>query len=291
MAAGHKDVDQLSGTETTGHEWDGIKELNTPLPKWWVYVFYATIVWSIGYWIVYPAWPTLTGFTPGIIGYSSRAEVATELAELRAARQARAAGLEQASLDQIRNDPALRQFAMAQGRAAFGDNCAPCHGAGGQGSVGYPNLNDDQWIWGGTLADIHATVANGIRNSTHPDARTSQMPAFGRDNILNRQQIADVTSYVLSLSRGDTAGGDVNRGRTIYVENCAVCHGDDGRGNRELGAPNLTSGIWLFGGSRAAITESIANSRSGVMPGWAGRLDPVTIKSLAVYVHALGGGQ
>jgi cytochrome c oxidase cbb3-type subunit 3 len=291
MAAAHKDVDQLSGTETTGHEWDGIKELNTPLPKWWVYVFYATIVWSIGYWIVYPAWPTLTGFTPGIAGYSSRAEVETELADLRAARQVRAAGLEQASLDQIRNDPTLRQFAMAQGRAAFGDNCAPCHGTGGQGSVGYPNLNDDHWIWGGRLSDIQATIANGIRNTTHPEARMSQMPAFGRDGILNRQQIADVTSYLLSLSRGDTAGGDVARGRTVYVENCAACHGDDGRGNAELGAPNMVSGIWLFGGSRAAIIESITNGRAGVMPGSAGRLDPVTIKSLTVYVHALGGGQ
>jgi cytochrome c oxidase cbb3-type subunit 3 len=289
--AARKEVDGVSGVETTGHEWDGIKELNTPLPRWWVWTFYATILWAVGYWLVYPAWPTLTGYTAGLAGYSSRAEVQVELDALQAQRRARAAGLADASLDQIRADPAMRQLAMAQGRAAFGDNCAPCHGSGGQGAVGYPNLNDDHWIWGGALADIQQTILNGIRFAANPDTRQSMMPAFGRDGVLNRTQIEDVTSYVFSLSNGDTRGGDVARGRQVYADNCAACHGDSGRGNQELGAPDLASGIWLYGGTRAAIVQTITNSRAGVMPAFAGRLDPVTVKSLALYVHSLGGGR
>lgn len=288
---GSKPIDHVTGTETTGHEWDGIRELNTPLPRWWLWVFYATIVWSIGYWVVYPAWPLITTHTAGLFGYSTRAAVHAEVDQLRASRQARAAGLADASLDQIRNDAALRTFAIAQGRAAFGDNCAPCHGSGAAGSPGYPNLNDDDWIWGGQLADIQQTIAHGIRFAQNPESRTSQMPAFGKDGILNRQQIADTAAFVLTLSGRPAEGGDAAKGATLYAENCAACHGDQGRGNRELGAPNLADNIWLFGGTRQAIVESIMNSRGGVMPAWAGRLDPVTIKALTIYVHSLGGGQ
>jgi cytochrome c oxidase cbb3-type subunit 3 len=291
MAAHGKHVDPVTGMETTGHEWDGIRELNTPLPRWWLWVFYATIVWSVLYWIAFPAWPLISSYTAGVLGYSTRDSVRQELAQLHASRQARAAGLAEASLDQIRSDPALRAFAVAQGRAAFGDNCAPCHGSGGAGSPGYPNLNDDDWIWGGQLADIQQTIRHGIRYTQDSDTRISQMPAFGRDGILDRQQIADTAAFVLTLAGRPAEGGNAEKGRALFAENCAACHGDAGKGNRELGAPNLTDGISLFGNTRAAIVDTITNSRGGVMPAWAGRLDPVTIKSLTVYVHGLGGGQ
>jgi cytochrome c oxidase cbb3-type subunit 3 len=291
LSQAQRPVDQVTGTETTGHEWDGIEELNTPLPRWWLWVFYATIVWSVGYWVVYPAWPLISDYTRGVAGYSTRDEVAEELGRLRAARTARASGLETASLDEIRNDPQLRQFAMAAGRAAFGDNCAGCHGQGAAGAPGYPNLNDDSWLWGGRLEDIHQTIANGIRHTADPNTRLGQMPAFGRDRILDRRQIADVTAFVLTLSGRPAAGGDAERGRAVYAESCASCHGAAGEGNREMGAPNLAAGIWLYGGSQAQLVETITNGRQGVMPAWAGRLDAATIKALTVYVHALGGGQ
>lgn len=290
-ASQNRDVDQLSGTETTGHEWDGIKELNTPLPSWWVWVFYATVIWSVVYWVLMPSWPLISGYTEGIRGHSQRALVAEQVAELNALRAERGAGLVEASLEEIRDTPELLTFAMANGQAAFGDNCAPCHGTGATGFIGYPNLNDDAWLWGGTLEDIHITLLHGIR-ANNDETRFGEMLAFGRDGILDRTQIRDVTGYVLSLS-GLEAPADANleEGAVIYADNCAACHGDSGEGIQELGAPNLTDAIWLYGSSVEAVTESIANGRAGVMPGWVDRLDPVTIKSLAVYVHSLGGGQ
>ena len=289
--ADHIEVDTISGTTTTGHQWDGIKELNTPLPRWWLWTFYATIVWSVGYWVVYPAWPTVSGYTAGLLGYSTRAELARELAALQQARGEKGAVLASASLSDIERDPALLAFARAQGRAAFGDNCAPCHGSGATGSKGYPNLNDDDWLWGGTLADIHQTIEFGIR-SGHAKERTNQMPAFGRDNMLKRDEIVTVANYVRSLSGLPIRPGiDLAAGKKLFADNCAACHGDDAKGKQDMGAPSLADRIWLYGSDEASIIESISNSRNGVMPAWAGRLDPVTIKALAVYVHTLGGGQ
>ena len=288
--AEHKDIDKVSGISTTGHEWDGIKELNNPLPRWWLWLWYASIVWSIGYFFVYPAWPTVTGYTKGFLGYSQRQAALDDHAAGIALRAEAGKGLGDASLQEIRNDPALLEFAMANGRAAFGDNCAPCHGSGATGSPGYPNLQDDDWLWGGTLDDIHTTLTVGIR-STHDETRLNDMPAFGRDELLDKDQIRQVANYVLSLSGTPTAEGvDLSAGATVFAENCAACHGDDGKGIKEMGAPNLADAIWLFGGSEADVVEMVTNSRRGVMPTWEGRLDPVTIKSLAVYVHALGGG-
>ncbi|RME97841.1 MAG: cytochrome-c oxidase, cbb3-type subunit III [Alphaproteobacteria bacterium] len=284
------EIDDVTGVETTGHEWDGLKELNKPLPRWWLWVLYATIIWSVGYWIVMPAWPLLSDYTKGLFGYSQRAVVAKSLENARAAQAHYLERIGAATLAEIKADPELLEFSLAGGAAAFGDNCAPCHGRGAQGGPGYPNLNDDDWLWGGTLEDIHTTLRVGIR-STHPDTRDSQMPAFGRDQILDTRQIADVADYVLSLSgqKGDAAAA--KRGAAIFAEQCAACHGEDGKGNRELGAPNLTDRIWLYGGSRDAIIESVTNSRRGVMPTWEGRLSAETIKQLAVYVHSLGGGE
>ncbi|WP_421698570.1 cytochrome-c oxidase, cbb3-type subunit III [Ancylobacter sp.] len=294
MAEHHKnEVDAVTGVSTTGHEWDGIRELNNPLPRWWLWTFYATIVWAFLYWIAYPAWPLVSGYTSGVLGWKSREAVQVQLADLRAQRGAFAEKLEAASLEQIEASPELLAFARAQGRAAFGDNCAPCHGSGAAGSKGYPNLNDDDWMWGGSLAQIQQTILHGIR-STDADAHVGDMPAFGRDGLLQRPEIVAVADYVRSLSNLPVPQGvtpDLAKGKEVFAANCAACHGADGKGNIELGAPNLTDGIWLYGSDRDSIIATLTNGRAGIMPAWAGRLDPTTIKALTVYVHALGGGQ
>jgi cytochrome c oxidase cbb3-type subunit 3 len=286
------EVDRISGVSTTGHAWDGIKELNTPLPRWWLWTFYLTIIWSIAYWVVYPAWPTLTGYTQGLFGYSSRASVGVELAALAERRGAQAKTLETASLEEIRTNPELSRIALARGKAAFGDNCAGCHGLGAAGGKGYPNLNDDDWIWGGKLEDIQKTILNGIRWTADDNTRQSVMSAFGRDGILKREEVRAVANYVRTLS-GLPAEKDAElaKGKEIFTQNCAACHGDAGKGNQEVGAPNLTDPIWLYGSDLESIVETVHNGRGGVMPAWTGRLDPVTIKALTVYVHGLGGGQ
>jgi len=286
----NRDIDHVTGVETTGHTWDGIKELNKPLPKWWLMTFYATIVWAFGYWIVYPAWPTLTGYTKGMWGYSQRATVSQDVQNARAAQATFRAALEKTPLAEIKNDPDLLRFAMVGGASAFATNCAPCHGRGAQGFAGYPNLNDDDWIWGGSLADIQKTILYGIR-STHKDTRRSDMPKFGTDGILTAEQINDAAEFVLSLSKRATDPAAAARGAKTFADQCATCHGAEGKGNLELGAPNLAADIWLYGGRKTDIVQSIVTGRGGAMPAWADRLDPVTLKSLAIYVHSLGGGK
>jgi cytochrome c oxidase cbb3-type subunit III len=286
-----EDIDSVSGTSTTGPQWDGIKELNTPLPRWWVYTFYLTIIWAIGYWVVYPAWPLLTSNTRGVLNYSSRADVAVELANLEKIRGEKMTALATASLADIEKDPALLALARARGKTVFGDNCAPCHGSGAAGAKGYPNLNDDEWLWGGSLDQIMQTIQFGVR-SGHPKTHEGQMLAFGKDGVLKPDQIVNVANYVRSLSGLPTqAGYDAAAGKKVFAENCAACHGDNAKGNQELGAPDLTDKIWLYGSDEATLIETITNGRSGVMPAWEGRLDPVTLKAMAVYVHSLGGGK
>jgi cytochrome c oxidase cbb3-type subunit III len=286
-----EDIDSVSGTSTTGHQWDGIKELNTPLPRWWVYTFYLTIIWAIGYWVVYPAWPLLTSNTRGVLNYSSRADVAVELANLEKIRGEKMTALATASLADIEKDPALLALARARGKTVFGDNCAPCHGSGAAGAKGYPNLNDDEWLWGGSLDQIMQTIQFGVR-SGHPKTHEGQMLAFGKDGVLKPDQIVNVANYVRSLSGLPTqAGYDAAASKKVFAENCAACHGDNAKGNQELGAPDLTDKIWLYGSDEATLIETITNGRSGVMPAWEGRLDPVTLKAMAVYVHSLGGGK
>jgi cytochrome c oxidase cbb3-type subunit III len=279
------------GSSTTGHAWDEIEELNTPLPRWWVWLFCATIAWSFGYWVVYPAWPTISGYTRGLFGYSSRAQVAVELAELQKIRGEKGAALAQTPLTEIEQQPSLLAFAQAQGRAAFANNCAPCHGAGAAGAKGYPNLNDDDWLWGGSLMEIRDTIAYGVR-SGDPKDHESAMPAFGKTAMLLPDDIRVVANYVRSLSGLSVRpGADLAKGKRIFADNCAGCHGDDGKGNKDLGAPNLADQIWLYGSDEAAIIDTITNGRAGVMPAWSGRLDNATINAVAVYVHTLGGGQ
>lgn len=281
---------KVAEADTTGHEWDGITELNKPLPKWWLYVFYATIVWAVGYWLLMPAWPLVSSYTKGWLGYSQRETVAEELEQAKASKSAFRQQIAGSDLAAINADPELLNFALAGGEAAFGDNCAPCHGRGAQGAFGYPNLRDDSWLWGGSLDAIHQTIEHGIR-ADDPKTRTSQMPAFGRMGLLNATQVNDIAEFVLSLSGRTDDQAAAERGAKIFADNCAPCHGADGKGNQALGAPDLTDELWLYGGDKTTIAETIINSRNGVMPAWAGRLDPETIKELAIYVHSLGGGQ
>jgi len=276
---------------TTGHEWDGLEELNRPLPRWWLWLFYATIVWAIGYWIVYPAWPLLSSYTNGAFNWHSRAAVATDLAALQQQRSQMMTRLAAASLPEIESTPALLDFSRALGGRAFADNCAPCHGAGGGGAKGYPNLVDNDWLWGGTLDDISQTITHGIRAGDEK-GRQGSMPAFGRDGMLKREDILLVADYVRSLSGlPTTPGADLARGAKIFADNCAVCHGAEGKGNRSVGAPALTDQIWLYGSDTKTIVDGIWNGHGGVMPAWGGKLDPVTIKALTVYVHTFGGGE
>lgn len=285
-----REKDAVSGVETTGHEWDGIRELDNPMPAWWKWVFYACIVWAVGYWIVMPSWPWPGGALPGVLGYSQRQVVSDSLAGARAGQAVWRDRIAAASLEDIGRDPQLRAFAIAGGRSAFAVNCSQCHGLGAAGSKGYANLNDDEWLWGGTPEAIHRTITAGIR-SGHPDARTGEMLAFGDQGVLRREEIADVVEYVLSLGGASTAAEAASRGKTVFMTNCIACHGEDARGKAELGAPDLSNRIWLYGGDRQTITDSVTHGRAGAMPAWGGRIDPVIIKELAIYVHALGGGE
>ena len=291
MTVHSEDIDSVSGTATTGHQWDDIKELNTPLPRWWVITFYLCIIWAVGYWFVYPAWPLLTGNTTGFLGYSSRADVAVELDNLNKIRGEKMVALGAAPLADIEKDPSLLALARASGKTVFGDNCAACHGSGAAGAKGFPNLNDDDWLWGGSLDQIMQTIQYGARNG-NAKAHEGQMLAFGKEGVLKPDQIVTVANYVRSLSGLPTRPGfDAAAGAKIFAENCVACHGDNAKGNPEVGSPNLTDKIWLYGSDEATIIETVTNGRAGVMPAWEGRLDPVTIKAMAVYVHSLGGGK
>lgn len=300
----NKNKDKLSGVETTGHEWDGIKELNNPLPRWWLWVFYVCIIWSIGYWVIYPAWPTLTGEherggTKGAIEWTQYKKLSDEQQEIIAKRNEYLHSFHKASFEEVINNPELYTFALAGGKAAFKDNCATCHGTGGEGAKGFPNLNDDDWIWGGKMEDIYQTIKYGIR--MHDDARQSVMPVF--KDMLSQEDILAVAEYVKGLRTNATASpkegvsgealASLPLGARVYQENCAACHGINGKGDKEFGAPNLADAIWLKSenGSTSAIMNQVKNPKHGMMPAWVERLDDDTIRQLTIYVHSLGGGE
>jgi cytochrome c oxidase cbb3-type subunit III len=290
MSDHERELDEASGVETTGHEWDGIKELDNPLPRWWLWVFYASIAVAAVYWVLMPAWPGISGYSKGVLGQSDRANVARELASLEGRRGAEGAKLKTVSLEQIEVDPELQAYALQVGQSVFGDNCATCHGAGGAGAKGYPNLRDDVWLWGGKLADIHRTISVGVR-SGHAQAKgQTMMPAFGRDQMLEGGKINDLAEYVLALSGRQTDAAAVRRASQTFADQCAACHGPAGKGDLAKGAPDLTDAEWLYGSSRNAIRDQIWNGRNGVMPTWEGRFSPETLKAVAVYVHANAGG-
>jgi cytochrome c oxidase cbb3-type subunit 3 len=283
-----KERDAFTGTETTGHDWDGIKELDTPLPRWWLWTFYITIVWGVAYTIAYPAWPMISSTTQGVLGYSSRGDLHAAVAENAEAQKIYVDRIAAMEMDAIAADADLAQFARAGGAAIYRNYCSQCHGSGATGAKGYPNLQDDDWLWGGTAEDIRFTIAHGIRFEENEDTRLSDMPAFGRDKILTEDEIASVADHVLSLSGQAAANED---GRVLFEDNCAACHGENGEGDQSLGAPNLADAIWFYDNDRETVIYSITNSRAGVMPAWSHRLSDAQIKQVALYVHGLGGGQ
>ena len=284
-----KEIDDISGVETTGHEWDGIKELNNPLPRWWLWTFYGTVAWAIVYVILFPAIPLLNGATPGILGYSSRGELAKEVAAADEAKAEFVTKIEATSVTEILGDSDLTRFAVQGGKSAYKVYCSQCHGAGAEGASGYPNLNDDDWLWGGTVDEIYTTIAHGVRYEADDDTRASEMPAFG--DILETADIRATADFVASLSGIEHDAAHVETGKAVYEENCAACHGDGGEGIRELGAPKLNDALWLYGGTVDQIATQIANPKHGMMPAWQARLGDATVKQLAIYVHSLGGGE
>jgi len=288
---GEKHIDEFSGVETTGHEWDGIKELDNPMPRWWLITWYVTIAWAAAYMIAYPAWPLITTATTGLLGYSSRAEIRAELDAAELARADYVAAVASRSVEEILADDRLRTFAAAAGAAAFRVNCVQCHGSGAQGSPGYPNLNDDDWLWGGAPEDIRASIAHGVRFADDPDTRYSEMPAFA--GILEPKEIAQVSSFVATFAgtQGNAGSEDIAAGKEIFAQNCASCHGDDASGDREFGAPDLTDAIWFYGSTPAEIAAQVRAPKHGVMPAWGARLGDTAVKELTVYVHSLGGGE
>jgi cytochrome c oxidase cbb3-type subunit 3 len=289
MSTPRPDPRQTVGT--TGHEWDGIEEYNHPLPRWWLWILIACIVWGIIYTILYPAWPGINATTGGVNGWSSRQQVRATMNELAAARAVLDKEIAALPVAALPADPKLMRVAVEGGRSAFKIHCVQCHGSGAAGGGGYPNLNDDDWLWGGDMQSLYTTLRHGIRAPGYDETRLSEMPAFGRDGLLDRQQISDVAWYVVALSGGKAPAGAVQRGAPIFAEQCASCHGPAGKGDRNVGAPNLTDAIWLYGGDHGSIVTTVANARNAVMPGWSQRLDDVTIRKLAAYVHSLGGGE
>lgn len=281
--------DVVTGRDTTGHEWDGVKELNTPLPKWWLYVLYATVVWSAAYFVLYPSVPGITGYFHGILGYSQRNAVEADLRAVAAQRALTMDRIKALSFAEIRADPELLAAADTAGRIAFANNCQPCHAAGGGGQPGYPALAAGGWIWGGSLDAIQQTITYGIR-SGDANGREAQMPRFGADGVLKPEEIQQVADYVMTLY-GRPTGADVTSGKKLFADNCALCHGEAGQGDREKGAPRLASRVHLYGDDRATVVAQVTAPRMGVMPAWHTRLDEATIKSLTLYVHSLGGGE
>ncbi|MGH1464435.1 MAG: cytochrome-c oxidase, cbb3-type subunit III [Cognatishimia sp.] len=276
---------------TTGHIWDGIREYDNPMPRWWLWCFYLTIIWGIGYTIAYPAWPGIQSATSGLLGFSTRGEVAADIAAVNARNEAINTRLASADLTTIPGDAELNGYAISAGSAVFKTWCAQCHGSGAAGAKGYPNLLDNDWLWGGDISSIHETIRVGIRNEDNLDARYSEMPAFGKDELLEEVQIDQVTNYVMSLSGSPMDASLVADGAMVFEENCASCHGETGLGDRDQGAPNLADAIWLFGGDYDSIRETVYSSRFGVMPNWNERLTEAQINAVATYVHQLGGGE
>ncbi|MEQ6250009.1 cytochrome-c oxidase, cbb3-type subunit III [Sulfitobacter sp. HNIBRBA3233] len=282
-------IDKETGVETTGHNWDGIEELNNPLPRWWLWTLYATIIWGVGYTIAYPAWPMLSGASAGLLGFSTRAQVAEDIATHDARNEALVADLVSADLAALAPADDLHRYAVARGASVFRAQCSQCHGSGAAGAKGYPNLLDDAWLWGGDVESIAYTINHGIRNETDPDARWSEMPAFAE--ILEDGEIDAVVEYVVSLSSQEYDAQLAEAGSAVFADNCAACHGDSAEGNRDLGAPALSDAIWLYGGDRETLKTTVRYARFGVMPAWGQRLSDADVNAVSVYVHSLGGGE
>lgn len=283
-----KERDPLTGHLTTGHEWNGITELNTRVPRVIWFFIAVTHIWALGVWILLPSFPLVTTYTKGILGLDDQETVEEKVAAAEAARAPWADRIAGMPLEEIRADPALMEVVGATGPALYGDNCAACHGPEGGGGPGFPSLIDAAWLWGGTDTDVLETIRVGV-NAPHPETRVSQMPAFGRDGVLTRDEIRAVEAYVLSLSgkAGDADPAALDQGKTLFADNCAVCHGADGKGQIDVGAPNLADGFWIYGGDEASVFNSVVNGHQGFMPSWEGRLSLVDRKILALHVFGM----
>jgi len=276
--------DPHTGHLTTGHEWNGIIELNTPVPRVIYFFLIVTALFSVVYWVLMPAWPLGTTYTKGLLGIDQRNTVNEALKQAVADRATWSARIESESFEQVRKDPTLMRVVRDTGRALFGDNCAACHGRNATGGKGYPNLTANSWLWGGAPETIAETIRVGI-NSAHPETRTSQMMAFGRDGVLQRDEIENVVAFVRSLSNPAAAPADkAAAGKEVFAANCASCHGENGKGNVDLGAPDLTDALWIYGGDPETLYTTVWGGRQGHMPTWEARLSALDRKILALYL-------
>ncbi len=287
-AKGRREVVEVA---STGHEWDGIREYDNPLPRWWLWVFYATIVWALFYVIAYPAIPLITGNTKGVLEYTPRKEVAAEIQKFNDANAPIQAKLVETPLADIPKDAELASYSSNAGAAIFRTWCAQCHGSGAAGAPGYANLLDNDWLWGGSIDEIYTTVQHGIRSPADPDTRYSEMPRFGTDGLLEKGQISQVVEHVMALANLPHDAAQAAAGAPIYADNCAACHAADGTGDRAQGAPNLTDAVWLYGDDKATLTRIVSQGPFGVMPAWHDRLSEADIRAVSTYVHSLGGGE
>ena len=281
-----EDRDPHSGYLMTGHEWNGIKELNTPVPRLVYLSLLVTFLFAVAYWLLMPAFPIWSTFTKGLLGADDRAAVTASVKQAIADRGAWTDQIAGKSFAQIEADPRLIAAVRETGRTLFGDNCAVCHGRDARGGKGFPNLTTSSWLWGGSLEAIEQTIRVGI-NSTHPDTRVSQMPAFGRDGMLKRDEMENVVAYVMSLSRrqaGKEGAERIAAGKAVFAANCAACHGPEGLGNPEVGAPNLVDHYWVHGSDANALYADVWGGLQGQMPAWEGRLSPIERKVLVLYI-------
>jgi cytochrome c oxidase cbb3-type subunit 3 len=281
-----EDRDPLTGHMMTGHEWNGIKELNTPVPRIVFFFLISTALFAIGYWILMPAWPLGSTYTKGLLGIDQRTTVVETLKQAALDRAAWTSRVEKASFTEIQNDPGLMAVVRETGHSLFGDNCAACHGRNATGGPGFPNLTTASWLWGGMPETIAETIRVGI-NSANPDSRVSQMLAFGRDGMLPRSDIENVVAYVRSLSNpsaSEAPADKIETGKAVFAANCASCHGEDAKGKTDVGAPNLTDQFWIYGGDLQSVFTSVWSGRQGHMPTWEARLSPVDRKILALYL-------
>jgi cytochrome c oxidase cbb3-type subunit 3 len=277
--------DPQTGYLTTGHEWNGIKELNTPVPRIVFFFLIVTALFSVIYWVLMPAWPLWSTYTKGLLGTDQRTVVDESLKQAALSRSAWVDQINNKPFADIIKDPQLMNLVRERGHTLFGDDCAACHGRNATGGKGFPNLTTDSWLWGGTPETIAETIRVGI-NSDNSSSRVSQMPAFGRDGLLPHPDLENVVAYVRSLSAAtpDVPADKLAAGKGVFAANCASCHGDDGKGNTEVGAPNLTDQFWIYGGDPQSIYTSVWGGRQGHMPTWEARLSPVDRKILALYL-------
>lgn len=286
-----KEQDPVTGRETTGHDWNGIKELDTPVPRGILLFLIVTHVWAVAWWFFVPTWPLGTTYTQGLLGIEQKQIVEERVVAAQAARAPWVDRLETEDYDSLLADQDLMQVVRSTGHQLFGDNCAACHGRDGRGRANYPDLTDDDWLWGSGPEAIAETMRVGI-NTEHPETRFAQMSAFGRDGMLDRDQVRSVSAYVYSLSNPDYSTADnvdlLEDGREVYLMTCAGCHGDDATGMQEVGAPNLTDDYWIYGGEMDDIIASVHGGRQGHMPTWDERLTVAEIRLLSLYVHDLG---